>query len=125
MKHCVSSENCEKEIKEILCVPEKEKCVSTFRIKCKRNKRYVKKKKNFLKNGCRWKEKFNKSSLELREFVDEGKISKSDLDLNIFRFEKGKKNAENYNCKWGWMPMVAMLGFNWKSKPPDSDIRRV
>jgi len=32
--------------------------------------------------------------------------------------------SENYNCKWGWMPMVAMLGLNWKSKPPDSDIRR-
>ena len=23
-KHCISSENCEKEVKEILCVPEKE-----------------------------------------------------------------------------------------------------
>ena len=28
MKHYISSENCEKEIKDILCVPEKEKCVS-------------------------------------------------------------------------------------------------
>jgi hypothetical protein len=45
MKHYISSENCEKEIKEILCVPEKEKCVSTFRIECKRNKRYVNEKK--------------------------------------------------------------------------------
>ena len=29
MKHYISSENCEKEIKEILCVPER-KCVSTL-----------------------------------------------------------------------------------------------
>jgi hypothetical protein len=31
------------------------------------------------------KGKFNKSNLDLGEFVDEGKISKSKLDLNIFR----------------------------------------
>ena len=40
MEHYISSENCEKEIKEMLCVPEK-KCVSTFRIKYRRNKGHV------------------------------------------------------------------------------------
>ena len=71
------------------------------------------------------RKKFNKSSSDLRGFVDDRKISKSHLDLNIFRFVKDKKMSENYNCKWGWMPMVAMLGLNWRSKPPDSDIRRM
>jgi hypothetical protein len=81
------------------------------------------------------KEKFSKSNLDLKEFVNERKISKSNLDLNIFCFVNDNKKmmsenyikkmmSENYNCKWGWMPMVAMLGLNWKSKPPDSDIRR-
>jgi hypothetical protein len=40
MEHYIISENCEKEIREMLCVPEK-KCVSTFRIKYRRNKGYV------------------------------------------------------------------------------------
>jgi hypothetical protein len=71
------------------------------------------------------KGKFSKSNLDLKEFVNERKISKSSLDLNIFRFVNDKNiMSENYNCKWGWMPMVAMLGLNWKSKPPDPDIRR-
>ena len=79
--------------------------------------------------------KFNKSNLDLKEFVDDWEISKSNLDLNIFCFVNDNKKmmsenyikkmmSENYNCKWGWMPMVAMLGLNWKSKPPDSDIRQ-
>ncbi len=41
MKHYVSSENCEKEIKEILCVPEKGICVSTNGIKYKRSKKKI------------------------------------------------------------------------------------
>ncbi len=41
MEHYIISENCEKEIREMLCVPEKKKCVSTFRIKYRRNKGYV------------------------------------------------------------------------------------
>ena len=51
MKHYISSENCGKEIKEMLCVPEKEKCVSTFRIskeeiKCMLKKMVVDERKN-------------------------------------------------------------------------------
>jgi hypothetical protein len=72
------------------------------------------------------KGKFNKSNLDLRECVDDGKFQSqiwtwtfSVLYMIIFLIV-----SENYNCGWGWMPMVAMLGLNWKSKPPDSDIRR-
>jgi hypothetical protein len=32
------------------------------------------------------KGKFNKSNLDLKEFVDDWEISKSNLDLNIFSF---------------------------------------
>jgi hypothetical protein len=40
------------------------------------------------------KGKIHKSDLDLRKFVNEGKISKSILDLNIFRFVKdNKKNV--------------------------------
>jgi hypothetical protein len=38
MKHYICSENCEKEIKEILYVPEKEKCVSTNGIEYSKKK---------------------------------------------------------------------------------------
>ncbi len=62
MKHYISNESCEKEIKEILCVPEKKKCVSTFRNKYRRKKRYI---NEFLK--WLWmKGKFNKSNLDFK-----------------------------------------------------------
>ena len=41
MKHCVSSENCEKEIKEILCVPEKENVLVQMGLSIVKVKRYI------------------------------------------------------------------------------------
>ncbi len=41
MKHYRSSENCEKEIKEILCVPEKENVLVQMGLSIVKMKRYI------------------------------------------------------------------------------------
>ncbi len=41
MKHYISSENCEKEIKEILCVPENENVLVQMGLSIVKVKRYI------------------------------------------------------------------------------------
>ena len=41
MKHYISSENCEKEIKEILCVPEKENVLVEMGLSIVKVKEYI------------------------------------------------------------------------------------
>ncbi len=41
MKHYISSENCEKEIKEMLCVPEKENVLVKMGLSIVKVKRYI------------------------------------------------------------------------------------
>jgi hypothetical protein len=41
MKHYISSEDCEKEIKEILCVPEKENVLVQMGLSIEKVKRYI------------------------------------------------------------------------------------
>jgi hypothetical protein len=41
MEHYISSENCEKEIKKILCVPEKENVLVQMGLSIVKNKRYI------------------------------------------------------------------------------------
>jgi hypothetical protein len=41
MKHYISSENCEKEIKEILCVPEKENVLVQMGLSIEKKKKRI------------------------------------------------------------------------------------
>ncbi len=55
--------------------------------------------------------------------------SQTDHTIRMIIVAKNAKNAPNYN-EYVDMAIVVifgntfMLGLNWKSKPPDSDIRR-
>jgi hypothetical protein len=49
IKHYISGENCEKEIKEILCVPEKENVLVQMGLSIEEIKRYI----NRFYSGCK------------------------------------------------------------------------